>query len=191
MNFYHVGVEPDLSLRPQYIWRQFHVTFPAFKRYNNNVTQFGTLYEEHRERLFYYLLRLTGDYDLSRDIMQESFVRCLGRYSDCINHIALLYKVARNLVLDHKRKSDRNEPLKQQQLADQIDIEHQVLVHEHYRKMLAALKSLSFQDRELLSLVADESLSYREIATIMGATENSIKVRVHRARKRLRLAMAK
>lgn len=155
------------------------------------MTQFGTLYEEHRERLFYYLLRLTGDYDLSRDIMQESFVRCLGRYGDRIDHIALLYKVARNLVLDHKRKSDRNEPLGQHQPADQTDIEHQVLVHEHYLKVLAALKALSFQDRELLSLVADESLSYREIAAILGSSENSIKVRVHRARKRLRIAMAK
>ncbi|MGD9366138.1 MAG: RNA polymerase sigma factor [Desulfobacteraceae bacterium] len=155
------------------------------------MTQFGTLYKEHRERLFYYLLRLTGDYDLSRDIMQESFARCLGRYGDRIIHIALLYKVARNLVLDHKRKSGRNEPLGQHQPADQTDIEHQVLVQEHYRKVLAALKSLSFQDRELLSLVANESLSYREIALIMGTTENSIKVRVHRARKRLRDAMVK
>jgi RNA polymerase sigma-70 factor (ECF subfamily) len=155
------------------------------------VIQFRRLYEEHRERLFYYLLRLTGDYDLSRDIMQESFVRCLGRYGDRITNIALLYKVARNLVFDHKRKSDRNEPLEQQQTADPTDIEHQVLVHERYRKVLAALKSLSFQDRELLSLVADESLSYREIASILGTTENSIKVRVHRARKRLRMAMAK
>jgi RNA polymerase sigma-70 factor (ECF subfamily) len=155
------------------------------------MTQFRKLYEEHRERLFYYLLRLTGDYDLSRDIMQESFVRCLGRYGDRITNIALLFKVARNLVLDHKRKSDRNEPLGQQQTADPTDIEHQVLVHEHYRKVLAALKSLSFQDRELISLVANESLSYREIASILGATENSIKVRVHRARKRLRMAMAK
>lgn len=141
--------------------------------------------------MFYYLLRLTGDYDLSRDIMQESFVRCLERYGDRIHHIALLYKVARNIALDHKRKSGRNEPLEQQHTADPTDIEHQVLVHEHYRKVLAALKFLSFQDRELLSLVADESLSYREIALILGTTENSIKVRVHRARKRLRDAMAK
>jgi RNA polymerase sigma-70 factor (ECF subfamily) len=155
------------------------------------VTQLKTLYEKHRERLFYYLLRMTGDYDLSRDIMQESFVRCLGRYGERITNIALLYKVARNLVFDHKRKSDRNAPLDQQQTADPTDIEHQILVHEHYKKVLAALKSLRFQDRELLSLVANESLSYREIASILGASENSIKVRVHRARKRLRVAMAK
>jgi RNA polymerase sigma-70 factor (ECF subfamily) len=81
--------------------------------------------------------------------------------------------------------------LDQQQTADPTDIEHQILVHEHYKKVLAALKSLRFQDRELLSLVANESLSYREIASILGASENSIKVRVHRARKRLRVAMAK
>jgi RNA polymerase sigma-70 factor (ECF subfamily) len=134
---------------------------------------------------------MTGDYDLSRDIMQESFARCLSRYGDRINNVALLFKVARNLVIDHNRKSDRIEPLEERQTVDLTDVEHQVLVHEHYRKVLAALKSLSFDDRELLSLVANEILSYREIAAILGATENNIKVRVHRARKRLRGAMAK
>ncbi len=168
-----------------------YVTFSTVKRYKGSVTQFETLYQRHRERLFYYLLRLTGDYDLSGDIVQESFVRCLGRYGDSISNITLLYKVARNLVIDHIRKSDRNEPLEQQQPADSTDIEHQVMVLERYRNVLDALKTLSFQDRELLSLVANESLSYQQIASILEATENSIKVRVHRARKRLRHAMEK
>ena len=56
--------------------------------------------------------------------------------------------------------------------------------------MLDALQSLSLDDREVLNLVAGESVSYREIASILGTTENSIKVRVHRARKRLRKVMA-
>ena len=68
-------------------------------------------------------------------------------------------------------------------------LNHQILVREQYKKMLAALRSLNFDDREVLSLVASESVSYREIAAILGTTENNIKVRVHRARKRLRKAM--
>jgi RNA polymerase sigma-70 factor (ECF subfamily) len=155
------------------------------------VTEFGTLYQDHRERLFHYLLRMTGDYDLSRDIMQESFTRCLARYGDRIDNIALLYKVARNLVIDHKRKSDRNESLKEQNTVDPIALDQQFLVREEYRKVLLALKDLSFEDRELLSLVAGKSLSYRKIASILAISENSVKVRVHRARKRLRSAIAK
>ena len=167
------------------------VTFLTKKRYINTVTEFGTLYQDHRERLFHYLLRLTGDYDLSRDILQESFTRCLARYGDRIASIALLYKVARNLVIDHIRRSDRNEPLEEQNTADPITLDQQFLVREEYRKVLLAIKDLSFEDRELLSLVAGESLAYREIASILAISENSVKVRVHRARKRLRTKMAK
>ena len=108
-----------------------------------------------------------------------------------IDSIALLYKVARNLVIDHKRKSNRNESLKEPNTADPITLDQQFLVREEYREVLLALKNLSFEDRELLSLVAGEALSYSEIASILATSENSVKVRVHRARKRLRNAMAK
>jgi RNA polymerase sigma-70 factor (ECF subfamily) len=56
---------------------------------------------------------------------------------------------------------------------------------------LDALQALSLEDRELLSLVAGEALSYRDMAAILETTENNIKVRVHRARKRLRGQLSK
>lgn len=172
------------------IMTMLYVTFSANKRYSDNVIKFSTLYQDYRERLFFYLMRMTGgDYDLSRDILQESFTRCLERYGNRIESVALLYKIARNLVIDHHRNSSRNEPIDELHAANAIPIDRQILVREQYRRMLDALRSLSFDDREVLSIVASESVSYREIASILGTTENSIKVRIHRARKRLRSAM--
>ena len=81
--------------------------------------------------------------------------------------------------------------MQEQNTVDPISPDQQFLVREEYRKVLLALKGLNFEDRELLSLVAGESLSYREISSILGISENSVKVRVHRARKRLRSAIAK
>ena len=152
---------------------------------------FDTLYQDHRALLFNYLLRMTGDYDLSRDIMQESFTRCLERYGDRLDSPALLYRVARNLVVDHMRKKARSEPLGDRQAIDPVCMDHQLMIREQYREVLGALQALGFEDRELLSLVAGESLSYREIAAILDTTENTIKVRVHRARRRLRSLLAK
>ena len=103
----------------------------------------------------------------------------------------LLYRVARNLVVDHMRKKARSEPLSEQQAVDPESMDHHLLIREQYREVLAALQVLGFQDRELLSLVAGESLSYREMASVLDTTENNIKVRVHRARKRLRSVLAK
>ncbi len=152
---------------------------------------FRTLYQDHRERLFNYLLRMTGDYDLSRDIMQESFTRCLERYGGHIESAALLYRIARNLVVDHVRKVARSEPMGDRQAQDPVSMDHQLMVREQYRAVLAALQALDFEDRELLSLVSGQSLSYRDMATVLDTTENNVKVRVHRARKRLRNVLAK
>ena len=147
--------------------------------------------EQHQERLFHYLLRMTADYDLARDILQECVTRCLERYGERIDSPALLYRVARNLVVDHARRQARTAPLGDQPVADPRSMEHHLMVRETYREVLAALQRLSFEDRELLSLVAAETMTYGEIAGLMNTTDGTIKVRVHRARKRLRQILAK
>ena len=136
-------------------------------------------------------MRMTGDYDLARDIMQESFTRCLERYGEGIHSAALLYRIAHNLVVDHVRKKAPSNPLRDEQVADPVALDHQLMVRAQYRDMLEALQQLSFDDRDLLSLVAGECLSYREIASVLEVRENTIKVRVHRARRRLRSILAK
>jgi len=134
---------------------------------------------------------MTGDYDLARDIMQESYTRCLERYGEQLDSPALLYRIARNLVVDHMRKKTNFEPLGEHHDADPASLEHQLMIREKYREVLAALQQLEFQDRELLSLVAGGSLAYRDIAQILDTTEGNIKVKVHRARKRLRRVLSK
>jgi len=167
------------------------VTFWTGKRSYSSVIELSTLYQDHRERLFNFLLRMTGDYDLARDVMQESYARCLERYGERIDSPALLYRIARNLVVDHMRKKSCCEPLDEHQKADPVSMDHQLMVREQYREVLGALQQLGFEDRELLSLVAGESLTYRDIAQVLNTTENNVKVRVHRARKRLRGVLSK
>jgi RNA polymerase sigma-70 factor, ECF subfamily len=149
------------------------------------------IFEQHQERLFHYLLRMTGDYDLARDILQECVTRCLERYGRQIDSPGLLYRVARNLVVDHARKQARTAPLGDQPMADPRSMEHHLMIRETYREVLAALQELSFEDRELLSLVAAETMTYGEIAVLMNTTDGAVKVRIHRARKRLRQILAK
>ena len=61
-------------------------------------------YRDNRERIQVFLLHLTGDYDLARDLVQESFTRYLSRYGRDTGNLALLYTIARNAALDTFRK---------------------------------------------------------------------------------------
>ena len=56
--------------------------------------------------------------------------------------------------------------------------------------VLAAIRQLAATDRELISLVATGDLTYREIGNILNLSEGNVKVKVHRARNRLKEILA-
>ena len=60
------------------------------------------------------------------------------------------------------------------------------MVRDEYRRTLSAMQHLDEVERDFLSLVVSSDLSYREIAEIHHTSEQNVKVRVHRARVKLR-----
>jgi len=153
------------------------------------VTNFRAFYKEHRDRLFAYLMRSTGDYYLSGDILQESFTRYLEKYGDEGENPALLYTIARNAVVDGYRKQGRDKQLVDELELSQPNPETHMMVREDYRRVLAAMQKLEPEERDILSLVVSSGLPYREIARIAGTSEANVKVRVHRARVKLKKMM--
>ena len=136
--------------------------------------------------LFAYLMRRTGDYYLSRDIMQESFTRYLDRYGERMHSASLLFKIARNTLLDDQRKTNRITALTEDNEPAGANPEHQLLVRDEYRRVLSAMQHLAEAERDVLSLVVSSNMSYRDIAEITDTSEQNIKVRVHRVRVKLR-----
>jgi RNA polymerase sigma-70 factor (ECF subfamily) len=150
------------------------------------MKRYRAFYDEHREKLFGYLMRMTGDYELSKDILQEAFTRHLERYGDERPQVPLLYTIARNALFDVFRKRGRTEALDDLPEPAPEDQERAFFIREEYGRVMAALGRLGEQEREVLSLVSSGELNYKEIAAITGTNEGSVKVRVHRARMRLR-----
>ena len=134
-------------------------------------------------------MRSTGDYYLSGDILQESFTRYLEKYGEEGPNPALLYTIARNAVVDGHRRQDRDTVLFDEQDHSWRNPESHMMVREDYRRVLAAMQALEQEERDILSLVVSSGLSYREIARIAGTSEANVKVRVHRARLKLKKIM--
>jgi RNA polymerase sigma-70 factor (ECF subfamily) len=150
------------------------------------VDKFRAFYNRYKNMLFAYLMRTSGDYDLSGDIMQESFTRYLARYGKNEPSAPLLFRIARNALTDHRRKAKRNTPLRDENEPSGENPEHHLMVRDEYRRTLSAMQHLDEVERDFLSLVVSSDLSYREIAEIHHTSEQNVKVRVHRARVRLR-----
>jgi RNA polymerase sigma-70 factor (ECF subfamily) len=92
-------------------------------------------------------------------------------------------------VVDGHRKKWRDAQLYDEPEQSQADPETRLVVREEYRRVLAAMQKLAPEERDALSLVVSSDLSYREIARITGTSEGNVKVRVHRARVKLREIM--
>ncbi|MGD8993177.1 MAG: RNA polymerase sigma factor [Desulfobacterales bacterium] len=150
------------------------------------MDEFRAFYNRYKNMLFAYLMRTGGDYDLSGDIMQESFARYLARYGRSKLSAPLLFRIARNALTDHRRKSNRNTPLRDENEPSGGNPEHHLMVRDEYRRTLSAMQHLDVVERDILSLVVSSDLSYREIAEIHNTSEQNVKVRVHRARVKLR-----
>jgi len=153
------------------------------------VANFRAFYKKHRENLFAYLMRSTGDYYLSGDILQESFTRYLEKYGEVGQNTALLYTIARNAIVDSRRKRSRDTPLVDDQEPSANNPETDMMVREDFRRVLAAMQELEPEERDMLSLVVSSGLPYREIARIAGISEANVKVRIHRARVKLKKMM--
>jgi RNA polymerase sigma-70 factor, ECF subfamily len=150
------------------------------------MDNFQDFYKRQKDRLFSYLMRMTGDYYLSMDIMQESFLRCLDKYRDKTINISLLYTISRNVFIDFARREKRKTTLEQDTEDQKADTENEYGIKQEYRNVIAAMKRLEADEREILALALTDELKYHEIAKIMGINEGNVKIKVHRARLKLR-----
>jgi len=150
------------------------------------VNSFRDFYNKHKDKFFAYLIRCTGDYFLSGDIMQESFTRYLEKYGSNPSSPALLYTIGRNLFFDSARRQSRKNVSETDGQDSLYDMEHHLSVREEYRQVLAAMQQLESDERDILALTVSSGLSYRGVAEIVGISEANVKVKVHRARIKLR-----
>jgi len=97
-----------------------------------------------------------------------------------------LYGVARNVLANHRRGMARRQGLS---VALAAEVAHLYEPSAEDRAedgtITQIFNDLPDGDRELLSLVAWEGLDHGEIAKVLGCSRNAVRIRLHRARKRL------
>jgi len=149
------------------------------------VKVFRQFYKDNKDKLFGYILRRTGDYQLAADTMQESFTRCLERYDKKEPSVALLFTIGRNLLADNARKQKMTVPF-DEELHARAHTPDPSLIREDSQLLLKAMAQLDQEDADILALVTSSDLSYKEISRISGISEANIKTKVHRTRLKLK-----
>ncbi|MCC7044320.1 MAG: RNA polymerase sigma factor [Acidobacteria bacterium] len=140
------------------------------------------LFAAHRDGVFRYLCRVVGQGD-APDLTQEVFLR-VARHpvpdTSTDGERAWVYRIARNLALNHRRDSGRRPQTVE--LADASRPASQ----ETSTAMRQALDRLAPLDRDVFLLKEVAGLTYGEIATSCEITPDAVRSRLHRARQQLR-----
>ena len=151
---------------------------------------FRVFYERTARSVWLYLSRLTGDSQLSDDLLQETYYRFLraSRGYDSEDHRRnYLFRIATNLVRDGQRRH-RFEfvPVPNEHSPDALTADGDVAVDATRRTDLTrAMARLTSRERELLWLAYAQGASHDEIAGALGLKTSSIKMLLFRARRRL------
>lgn len=159
---------------------------------DGDLDKLGILFERHHARLYTYCLRMTGDPELSRDLVQDVFFRMLKyrhTYRDGGSFLAWFYRLARNAGVDHFRSTGR-EVAVEGAGEDAVDPEpaplEEVSRRQEARLLSRALSALPVDKREVLVMARFGSVGYPEMAEALGTSVGAVRVRVHRALKELR-----
>jgi RNA polymerase sigma-70 factor, ECF subfamily len=151
---------------------------------------FSDIYERYAQDVHRFALFLSGDRALAEDLTAETFARALLVKDDIRADTvkAYLITIARNLYRDIRRRDGRFVPL--DEATEAVDPVARPDAAMEGRlgldRALEALRHLPAGEREALVLTVDTGLSYERIAAILGCSVPAVKVRVHRARARLR-----
>lgn len=99
--------------------------------------------------------------------------------------------IARGLLSNRRRGEGRREALEARVAAEWLATSPDPADGFAERsELLAALASLSEEDREVLILLAWDSLDRAQAARVLGCTRAALAVRLHRARRRLERALS-
>jgi len=157
----------------------------------------GELVNTYTRPVFNHSYRFTGRRDVAEDLTQEIFLRAYRNLesfrADSASFRTWLYRVSRNLLIDHLRKERRSSITFFDHGEEKLSIEDDrspgplrlMERAEAARILSAGLMALAPELRQAITLRELEGMSYREIARIAGTVEGTIKSRVSRGRLQL------
>jgi RNA polymerase sigma-70 factor (ECF subfamily) len=152
------------------------------------LVDFHSLFERHSGDVYRFALYLSGDPSLAEEIAQETFVRAWVTPGEIRGGSvrAYLLTIARNLYRAERKRAARHISLEGALPDPKPSADKVVDGQLELDSVLEALQSLPEADRAALLMHAQDGMPHEAIASALGLSLAAVKVRVHRARIKLR-----
>jgi RNA polymerase sigma factor (sigma-70 family) len=151
-------------------------------------------------RIFRYIMSMVRDTAEAEDLTQETFLRAYrarNSLQDEGAQTAWLYRIATNVCLDRFRQSARRAPMESETDLDEVEVAEpdtpslqQVIERDEMSACVQRyLNRLSDSYRAVILLHDMHELTSPEIAQLLGESLSAVKIRLHRARRKLGTAL--
>ena len=150
--------------------------------------------EQSRSKLYRMALAWCHDPMLADDLVQEALMLALQKIHQLNNEAAFngwVYTILSNVWLGHLRKSRPTEDIDNIVVADSASPEHEILLQQIDLMVRSAMAGLPNAQRQVVSLVDLDGLSYSEVAEILQLPIGTVMSRLNRARKALNSSLTK
>lgn len=155
------------------------------------------LFKGSYPRIFRYILSMVRDTTTAEDLTQETFLRAYHRRDslrEAVAQTAWLYRIATHVCLDHLRQSARRRPMESETDLTEVDIAEpdtpslqQTIEQDEMSGCIQRyLNRLSDSYRSVTLLHDMHELTALEIAELLGESLAAVKIRLHRARRKLK-----
>jgi RNA polymerase sigma-70 factor, ECF subfamily len=158
---------------------------------SGNTDAFGALFDAYFDKIYRFVYYKTFSKEVAEDITSDVFHKALQKIqsfdAEKGTFSAWVYRIARNSVIDYYRTKETPIPLE-----DVFDVGVDERTPESLdalsalAKVTEYLETLNAKQREIITLRVWEERSYKEIAEIVGGSEDSVKMAFSRGIRELR-----
>jgi RNA polymerase sigma-70 factor (ECF subfamily) len=159
---------------------------------NGETDAFSEIVEHYQKPIGRYLYQMTGDYELAKDLLQDTFIKAyqgILKTDADLSFKAWLYRIATNIALQYHRRRKKISfmPL----IDDSADLHGSMTDNsgDHFEEKLAiseVLLKIPREQRVCMILHFVEGFKYMEIAVVMDISEEAVRKRVARGSKEFR-----
>lgn len=159
---------------------------------SGKIESFGLIVEKYQKVVFNLAFRMTNDYDVAKDITQESFIKAffkLNSFNSKYKFFSWLYRIALNECFDFQKKQNKNENDDNEIYESGNTPLEEIEEVELKNRVNKAINMLDEKYKSVIILKHFENLSYEEISEILLLPIKVIKSRLYMAREILRLSL--
>jgi RNA polymerase sigma-70 factor (ECF subfamily) len=191
-----------MSMRPEDTDEDLMVQYQQ-----GEVRAFEVLLTKHRKPVYNFILRFVGDKETAEDVLQETFMRVIRgaeSYKRQAKFTTWVYTIARNLCVDmsrrrkHRKHASLDAPMDaSEESGTLLDVvpstemgsDRKTVNKELHATMQRAIESLQEDQREVFLMREFLDMPFKQIADVVGVSENTVKSRMRYALEKLRLEL--